>query len=199
MSLLIETIACTNRKLQNLFWHSSRLNKSRSELFGSKDKLSLDEIPLPSVVDNGRWKCRVLYDDKIQGISFEPYKPRQVKSFKLVNTNINYGHKFHDRDELDQLYDQRGAADEIIIIKGGYITDTWIANILLFDGKEWVTSSTPLLEGTMRAALISKKVVRPIKIKASELTKYKKIMLVNAMNPFSESNAIDITDDVITY
>jgi 4-amino-4-deoxychorismate lyase len=197
MSLLIETIACTNRKLQNLFWHSARLNKSRKELFESKDELSLDNIPLPSMVDNGQWKCRVLYDHHIHGISFEPYVPREVNSLKLVRSNINYGHKYHDRDELDYLFSQRGVADDIIIIKNGLVTDTSIANILLFDGDEWFTPSPPLLEGTMRAELISKKVIRPIKIKASEITTYKKIMLVNALNPFSEANAIAISDNVV--
>ncbi len=197
MSLLIETISCIDGKLQNLFWHTLRVNKSRSILFNTTNKLSIERTPLPNFVRKGKWKCRILYDERINGISFEPYIPKEVKSLKLIESNIKYCHKYQDRSAIDALFAQKGDADEIIIIKEGLVTDTSIANILLFDGRNWVTPDAPLLEGIMRAQLISKKVVKPKKIKASDLLQYKKIMLVNALNPFNENNAINLPQALV--
>ncbi len=196
MSLLIETISCIDGKLQNLFWHTVRVNKSRSILFNTSDKLSLEKNTLPDFVKKGKWKCRVLYDQKINGISFEPYVPKKIKTLKLVESDIKYCHKYQDRTVLDELYQKKGDADEIIIIKEGLVTDSSIANILLFDGLDWVTPETPLLEGTMRAELISKQVVTPKKVSQNELFNYKKLMLVNAMNPFDENRTLDIQTSV---
>ncbi len=197
MSLLIETISCVDGKLQNLFWHTVRMNKSRSILFNATHKLSLKKTPLPDFVQKGNWKCRILYDQKINGLSFEPYIAKEINTLKLIESDVEYGYKYEDRSILDDLYKQRGDADEIIIIKGGLVTDTSIANILLFDGLNWITPDAPLLEGTMRAELISKKVAAPRKVKATDLSTYKKIMLVNAMNPFNELKAIDVQQALV--
>ncbi len=197
MFLLIETIACVDGKLQNLFWHTLRVNKSRSILFNATNKFLLEKTPLPDFVQKGKWKCRILYDQKINGVSFEPYIPKKVKTLKLIESDIEYSHKYQDRSAIDELFAQKGEADEIIIIKNGLVTDSSIANILLFDGRDWLTPDTPLLEGIMRAQLISKKVVKPKKIKASDLFKYKKIMLINALNPFNESNAINLPQALV--
>ena len=196
MSLLIETISCIDGKLQNLFWHTVRVNKSRSALFNSTKRLSLEQTTLPDFVKEGKWKCRVLYDQKINGVSFEPYERKEVKTLKLIESDIKYCHKYQDRTSIDNLYEQKGDADEIIIIKDGLVTDTSIANILLYDGHDWITPEAPLLEGTMRAELISKQVVTPKKVLQNELYNYQKLMLVNAMNPFDESRTLDIQTSV---
>lgn len=192
MCLLIETIACVDGKLQNLFWHTVRVNKSRSVLFKSKTKLVLDTIAIPEFAKSGHWKCRVIYNERIHGISFEPYVARKVSTLKIVESQIEYCHKYEDRTIINNLFEQRGDADEVLIIKNGLVTDTSIANVLFWNGRDWVTPDVPLLEGTMRAELISKKVVLPKRIEQNDLNKYKKLMLVNAMNPFVESNALNL-------
>ncbi len=197
MSLLIETISCIDGKLQNLFWHTARVNKSRLVLFNTTNKLSLEKTPLPDFVKKGDWKCRILYDQKINGVSFEPYMAKEISTLKLIESDVEYGHKYEDRSALDELYQQRESADEIIIIKHGLVTDTSIANVLLFDGQNWITPDSPLLEGTMRAELLSKKIVAPKKVKVADLLTYKKIMLINAMNPFNESKALNLPQALV--
>jgi len=193
MCLLIETISCVDGKLQNLFWHTVRVNKSRGALFNSKNKLSLENTTIPDFVKSGKWKCRLIYNERIHGVSFEPYRSRDVKTLRVIESEIKYCHKYEDRNVIDSLYQQKGDADEILIIKNGLVTDTSIANVLLYDGKEWVTPEKPLLEGTMRAELLSKQVVAPKEIEYKNLLNYKKIMLVNAMNPFDESKAFSLS------
>ena len=196
MSLLIETISCVDGKLQNLFWHTARVNRSRSVLFESSSRLTLDKTTVPDFVQSGKWKCRVIYDKRINGVSFEPYISKEVNSLRLVESTIDYSHKYEDRRALDELFEQRGGADEIIIVKNGFITDTSIANILLFDGKDWITPESPILFGTMRAELLSKKAIIAKPVTVNELYNYEKIMLVNAMNPFDLERAIDINSSV---
>lgn len=197
MSLLFETIACNNGKLQNLEWHNARLNTSRRKLFNSNNQILLEEIRLPEFVDNGFWKCKVLYNDTIIGISFEPYIPRKVKSLTLIESTLNYSFKYDNRDELDLLFSRKKEADDIIIIKDGFVTDSSIANILLFNGQSWVTPDTPLLEGTMRAQLIHNGVVKVVSVKKTDLANYRTMMLINAMNPFDENRVITLSDAII--
>ncbi len=40
-------------------------------------------------------------------------------------------------------------ADEVIVEKDGYLTDTTIANIAFFDGKRWITPKIHYLEGLL--------------------------------------------------
>jgi len=199
MSLLFETIACKNGKLLNLEWHNARLNNSRRKLFKTNTPLFLEDIYLPKFVDNGYWKCKVLYSDIINGISFEPYTPRKISALTLVESSLSYKYKSQDRDELDFLFNKREEADDVIIIKDGYVTDSSIANILLYNGQNWVTPDTPLLDGTMRAQLIHKGLIRVGTVKKADLADYQQIMLVNAMNPFDEIRGIDIVKALLNY
>ncbi len=193
MSLLIETISCIDGKLQNLFWHSLRVNKSRNVLINSKQELVLNQIPVPDFAKKGKWKCKIWYDEIINKINFEPYQLKKIQTLKIIESNVNYKYKYNNRTELNELYKKRGNCDEIIIIKNELVTDTSIANILLYDGKKWLTPEYPLLEGTMRANLMSKKLIFPTSIEQANLFTYHKIMLINAMNPFDEARALDVS------
>ena len=46
-----------------------------------------------------------------------------------------------------------------LIVKDGYLTDTSIANIALYDGYTWFTPAHPLLRGTKRAELLNKQLI----------------------------------------
>ncbi|MEN8249565.1 MAG: aminotransferase class IV family protein [Bacteroidota bacterium] len=193
MCLLFETIACNNSLLQNLEWHEKRMNNSRKKLWDCANVLNLDFIKIPEFAKSGVWKCKVLYKQTIVDVEFESYQPKEVKSFKLVESDIDYSHKYLDRTGIDQLMHQREGADEIIIIKNGLVTDTSIGNILLFDGDVWITPDQPLLPGTMRASLLASKQIQTKRITGEELRGYQKIMVVNALNPFDVSRVLDIS------
>ena len=71
---------------------------------------------------------------------------------------MNYDLKYFDRKIFDDLK-KNIKADDILIIKNGFITDTSIANILFFDGKKWITPKKPLLKGTVRERLLRMKLI----------------------------------------
>ena len=98
-------------------------------------------------------------------ILFSSYVKHRVGSLKLVSADsLDYHMKFFDRASLEALFALRGECDEIIIVKGGLITDTSISNLVFYDGSRWYTPAHPLLEGTCRARLIAGGKIIPLDI-----------------------------------
>lgn len=156
------------------------------------DAISLSGLAIPENVDNGLWKCRITYAETIENVEFSPYFPQIAGTFKLVDANITYPHKFSNRDEIDLLFSQRAEAEDIIIVVDGLITDSSNANLIFYDGLQWVTPSHPLLPGTMRAKLLDSEKIQEKEISRNDLFKYEKFMPVNALNPFDTSRALSI-------
>jgi 4-amino-4-deoxychorismate lyase len=194
MSLLIETIKCKNGELVNLRFHQARLNLSRKALFRSKQEISLlKAVQVPEQIQHGLYRCRVLYGEVIEKIEFIPHTIRPVRSLKLVMDNhIDYRYKLTDRKHIEQLFEQRANCDDVLIVKNGFITDSSIANTVFWDGSRWWTSDTPLLPGTQRARLIVEKKIFVCNITPSDLHKYQKAGLINAMQDLEEMPEIPV-------
>jgi len=131
-------------------------------------------------------KCKVIYDkDGILDISFSTYKPRVIKSLKvIINNDIQYKYKALNRNDIDNLYKKRDSCDDIIIVKNGLVTDTSIANIAILVDNIWLTPKTPLLYGTSRAKLIDECFLKESDISIEQLADADKIALMNAMISF---------------
>ncbi len=124
---------------------------------------------------------------------FIPHEYRPVKSLKLVENNeIDYHFKYSDREKLNLLFELRGNCDDILIVKNGLITDSFVANVVLFDGLSWWTPDTPLLPGTQRSRLLQQKKIGKCRITPADLSKYQKIGLINAMQDLEEMPVIVI-------
>jgi 4-amino-4-deoxychorismate lyase len=194
MSPLLETIKCFDGKLYNLQWHNSRFNRSRELYFGINSPQDLSEIiETPKLEKKGLFRCRVTYSKEIESIKFLPHIYRKIERLKLVEDNsINYRFKFADRSRLQKLYEKRGDCDDILIIKNGYITDSFTANPVFYDGQKWWTPDTPLLPGTQRERLIYEKKIFECRITPSDITKYEKIGLINALQDLSNMPIVAI-------
>jgi len=185
---LLETIKIEDGQIMNIEWHNRRFNKSRLELFNEKKVLNLEEfIEAPK---EGLYRCRILYNKKIKSIESIPYVPKTVNSFKIVKSNIDYSYKYSDRIELNKLL--LNSYDDIIIEKNGFLTDTTIANIAFYNGKQWITPKKPLLAGTMREKLLSKEFLIVKNIKKKDIQSYSHFALMNAMIGFQIQKNIKI-------
>lgn len=150
-------------------------------------------LEIPDFVDEEKHKCRVTYGPKILNIEWERYLPRPIESLRLVwDDTIDYGYKYKNRDNLNQLHTQRGECDDVLIVKNGLITDTSYANVALFDGSAWYTPEVPLLPGTQRAFLLDEGVLIPREIKVDDLSQYHSVKLFNAMLDWDEAPDLDI-------
>jgi len=200
MCQLVETIKCKNGELFNLRIHQARFNLTRRALFRMKDEISLEKIvKIPENCQTGLFRCRVVYGEKIEKIEFLPHRYRTVKSLKLVRADdLDYRFKFANREKLSALFEQRGNCDDILIVKNGFITDSFMANVVFFDGKKWRTPDTPLLPGTQRARLIYEKKIYVCPVTPADLPKYEKAGLINAMQDLDEMPKID-SSNIITF
>lgn len=196
MCLLIETTRIENGLIRNLEYHNERLNRSRKELFDCTYLIDLDEILNPyigSVSSQNLYKCRIQYSKNIESIELLPYKLPSIASLKLViYDRVDYSYKFSDRSQLNQLFEKRANCDDIIIVKNGLITDTSYANILFFNGKEWLTPAHPLLNGTQRASLLNQEQIRVANIRPEDLMHFEKARIINAMILFEDELDINI-------
>ena len=92
------------------------------------------------------------------------------------------------------LFDLRETEDDVLIVRRGWLTDTSICNIALWNGKQWITPSVPLLAGTKRASLLDRGEMVAGDIRPEDLPGYSRIRLFNAMIEFGE---IDLSVDKI--
>ena len=186
MSLLFETIRICNGEPFNLVLHEQRLNLSRRKLFGSTGGISLARhIRIPDGCRSGAYRCRVIYEESIISTEFMPYLPASVRTIKIVTADdIDYSLKYLDRTCLTGLID-RNAADDVLIVKNGRVTDTSYSNIVFTDGRQWLTPDTPLLRGTMREKLLLEGTIKEERITADDLNRFTHFRLINAMLEFN--------------
>lgn len=119
---------------------------------------------------------------EILQVEFIPYAPTPVRSLKVVHSNeIQYQHKFENRDALNHLFTFRDHCDDVLIIKNGFVTDSSYCNVIFSDGKDWFTPHPPLLEGTMRKFLLNEGLIKEARIHVENITDFKAFKLVNAM------------------
>lgn len=142
---------------------------------------------------SGIWKCRIVYGKEIEEVGYAPYQKRMVSSLRpVVSDTIDYSYKSTNRGELNELFARRGKADDILIVKDGYLTDTSIANIALYDGHTWYTPAHPLLQGTKRAELLDNRFIVEKDIRQAQLGDYSHIMLFNAMIDWKRSSYLSM-------
>jgi 4-amino-4-deoxychorismate lyase len=183
-SEFLETIKIIDAKPMHLEYHQKRYEGVLKHFGITKYKNLTDYIKPPN---DGLYRCRLIYTPQdIEKIDIEyiKYKKRNINSLKLVyDDKIEYSLKSTDRTELNKLFEKRQNADDVLIVKNGYITDTTIANIALYDGV-WKTPANPLLKGTTRERLLDCAKIIEADIKPDELKNYSKVALLNAMIDF---------------
>jgi 4-amino-4-deoxychorismate lyase len=184
MDKLLETFKIVDGIAPFLEFHNERLNYARQVLFNAHDKIDLKNfIQAPS--QSGIYRCRVIYSKTIETVEYFPYQNRKFQTFKIVeNDNIAYEFKYLNREHLNRLVTFKGQADEILIIKKGFVTDTSIANVAFWHIDKWLTPSTPLLKGTTRARLLKENKIVEAEIRLEDLKHFSKIAIMNALIGF---------------
>lgn len=195
---LLESIRLQNGNFHRLQYHQKRMDSSVKELSGEKNTISLlENLKKYNPPKTGLYKCRVVYTKQIESVEFVLYEPKTVNSLKVVYDNeIEYTHKYKDRNKLQALFAQRQYCDDILIVKNGFVTDSSYSNIILFDGINWITPSTPLLKGTMRQFLLDAAEIKAAPIPVHDIPSFKKFRLINAMLAF-DGPEIDVSKIVL--
>ena len=194
MSLFLETICIKNGVPQHLGWHQRRVDATLLQFY--PDALQGDVVfPLFDILSScpfftdGIVRCRIVYDINTISVEFFPYQPRTITSLKLIEapSDFDYRYKYADRKILEELFAQRGEADDVLITRDGWITDTSIANIAFRKDDRWYTPSIPLLAGTTWKRLIATGILIPRPIHQSYVHHYDAFQIFNAMNGWEDS------------
>jgi len=195
MSRFFETVCIKNGIPQHLEWHERRMNLARREFFREVKPIVLEEaFAVPGEFLTGVVRCNIHYDKEIKQVSYKKYEKQVIRSLKLVcDPDIDYHLKFTDRSVLESLFKLRGACDEVVIVKNGFITDTSVSNLIFLCGNSWFTPATPLLEGTCRNRLLFEGRITARDIRVKELNLFTDCKLINAMRDPDEESAIPVS------
>ncbi len=193
MSLLFETIRIENGRPMHLSWHKQRMERARKEFWSIDDQVRLeDHIHVPPEFQSGLVRCNVYYEKEIHEVNFKNYQKKPIRSLKVIKHDpADYHVKYTDRAFLQSLLDQRGACDEIIIIRNGLVTDTSMSNLIFSDGKSWFTPAKPLLNGTTRERLLAGEKIVSRNIREEDIYNYEGVKLINAMRYPEEEEMIN--------
>ena len=195
----IESILFRDGHYHNLDLHQKRLERTFEQFMPEIEWHDLNQI-LPQLDLAGTYKVRLEYDadqeDADYDLEFAEYYPRKIDSLQVVHTEpFDYSFKYEDRAKINQLVSSSGA-DDIIICMDGYITDSSYANLCFWDGKDWITPESHLLNGVKRQQLLAEKKIKEAPVSVEDIGAFEKISLINAMLDLGEvevnSNTIRI-------
>lgn len=180
----IESICLKEGDYLNLEIHQQRVRRT-FETFFEGAFFELKKV-LPIIQDSGSYKVRVVYDNDTVDVDYASYQKRDIRKLELVNSNpFDYSFKYEDRAAINQLK-ATSLADDIIIVMDGFIRDSSYSNLAFWDGEKWLTPEKPLLEGVRRSQLLSEEKIKPSSIKSSDINKFEKVSLINAMLDLNE-------------
>ena len=183
MSQFFESIRVKDGIAENLSLHQLRVNKTLKSFDASNRSIELasviQELVLP---EEGLFKLRISYD--LNGnyeAKCNPYQYKQIQHFALVDIKGHrYDYKYENRDWINEALSLSGK-DEVMMHDGGLIKDCSYTNIVFYDGVNWFTPATPLLEGTQRAKLIEAGVIQPKAMYVQDIPSFQKFKCINAM------------------
>ena len=185
----IETIKLSDGRVFHLAYHQERVCNTFLRFFPNQKVLLLSDIieniALPT---QGKHKIRIVYGCERPSVEVLPYQVKPITTIKCVEADfLDYSYKFLDRTFLNTLKESAGT-DEVIFVKDGKVTDSSYANIIFFDGRQWLTPSTFLLNGTCRQRLLKEGKIKEAPIHCTDIHHFEQIGFINAMLDIGELN-----------
>jgi 4-amino-4-deoxychorismate lyase len=133
------------------------------------------------------YKLRIVYNESEFSFEIIPYIQKKINSLKLIEApEIEYSHKYLDRNALLAAFEKKGHCDDILISQEGAIKDTLYCNVAFGLEDNWVTPDMPLLKGTKRQELLDLGTIKEAEVFMEDLPDYNKIMLFNSCIDFGE-------------
>lgn len=181
MLLFVESIKVQNGVSVNIDLHQKRFDDTRKHFFADTEPLSLQECLSDIPFDKDKtYKIRVIYESKIIKVEYDVYVKRDIQKFKTVQMNdVYYYYKFLDRNLFDRI--ELLPYEEAIIVRDGFVTDSRYSNLVFFDGSNWVTPETFLLNGIKRQYLLQNNIIKTASIRLDDIHKYEKVSFINSM------------------
>lgn len=186
MFRFFESILLKDGQMPLINFHAERLNVTMEVHFEEFAKIDLSKIIIiPCDCKSGIYKVKVTYGRFIESIEFQEYELKPHRKVKIIeDNNIDYRYKSVERTSLNSFLIENPDFDDVIFIKNGLLTDASYSNIALFDGKNWFTPESCLLEGVKRRSLLESGKIKKKEIRVNDLHDFSKIAFINAMRDF---------------
>lgn len=185
---LFESLCVQDGQLLHAQWHRLRFEKAYRHCYGHSNPFDLlQDLSIPTEFAQGKVKLRIQYNKQNRNFHFEHYQFQKIQSLQLVYTKeLDYQYKYSQREKLETLFAKRGNCDDVLIVRKGWITDSSYANVVFFDGKDWWTPKNPLLEGTCRARLLDRGIIKEAELGVEDIKNFKGLKLVNALRDLNQ-------------
>ena len=180
---LLESIFLKDGQFRHLEIHQKRIDYSRKQALNLENKLDLENyLAQNKIPQRGIFKCRFLYGAHFADPEFIAYEYKPINSLKIAEANaLNYALKFSNREAINDIYSIRGACDDVLLVKQGFITDSSYCNIAFREDSQWFTPDKPLLKGVQRQFLLNQEIINEQEIRLSDLARFSSFKLFNAM------------------
>ncbi len=182
---VFETILVKDGRLCSPELHFERMQNTCMSLWGEfKHKDIFSTLKIPDQMQQGIIKLNIYYNKYISEIAFSNYIKKEIKSIENIEIqdSIDYKYKYTNRKNFEKILSE-SEADEVILIRNGFVTDTTKANIVFEKNGKMFTPDTYLLNGSMRQFLLKTKRIIEKPIREEEISDYEKMYFINAMNP----------------
>ncbi len=189
----IETLCVDGGRALHLDCHARRMARTLSAhgLTPSAVSAAVSRFRLMAVTEAsarsiGLFRATFTYGlDGLLVPKFVPYIRPVLSRLRLFAADgVDYRYKYADRSALDLFASQCAAGEVALLTVGGLLTDTTFTNIVCEDAHGLLlTPARPLLEGTALRRLIDSGAVHPADITPSDLPRFVRLHLINAMNP----------------
>lgn len=188
MCLFFETIKVVDGEIQNLNYHLNRIYNTQTAHYKKSNISEIEKFfEYFKHQENGTFKLKIIYSTTIKKTEITPYKLLIKNKLKFFEkSNLQYRFKFFDRSELVSIEKQLAENELGIVVQNQYLTDATYGNIVLWDGENYLTPNTTLLNGTKRQKYLDEGVIKIDTIKIHNLNKYKKLYLINSMIDLGE-------------
>lgn len=194
--VLLESIRCEDGSFPLLQLHQHRVNEAFRILWPEAPVPDLYEhIQRFSIPQKGLFKCRILYGASLLEPEYQPYTINPPRKLQLARADdLDYSLKWADRRQLNFLFSEKGACDDVLIIRRGLITDTTYCNIAFLRNGIWFTPAEPLLQGVRRKQLIDNNIILPAAITPDQIFKFTHFKTFNAMIGWVDSPPLPISE-----
>lgn len=199
--MFLETIRIQDGHARHMADHIDRMHRTALHFGFTAPALPADlDALVPHTLRTGTVRCRIVYGHTLRELTFTPYRRRRLERLIAVDAGaMDYAFKYADRSPLERPNIPLSEADELLFVRGGYVTDTSYTNLILRRGDELLTPDTFLLDGTCRRRLLRTAQVRTAQVRLSDLSAYDELLLVNAMMPLGEALRLPVTSVVTDF
>jgi len=192
MILFNEAIKLKGGILHNLSYHQDRINHTLFDYYKKHLDISYLKNEIPECAQDGFYKFRIIYSDKIESVELIPYSFRKLKKVGVVTDNsIDYSYKYADKSRLRNLLDS-SRCDDILIIKNGLVTDAYSSNLVFASSQGYFTPENCLLSGTKRNYLLDQGKIKEKAISLENIKDYDCVYFINAMVDLEDNIKFDV-------